>query len=589
MQPELLAPAGGPAALKAAVEAGADSVYMGSAWDARRRARNFTREELASALAYCRREKVRAYVALNTLIFEGELRAVAEYISFVYEHGADALIVQDLGVAAMAREIAPDLPLHASTQLSVHNSRTASLLKGLGFTRVILARELSLEQAKTIRGNAGVEVECFVHGALCYSYSGKCLWSFVQTGRSGNRGVCAQLCRFPWKLECGGKLVDAGYLTSAKDLNAIKGLPGIARAGIDCVKIEGRLKGAEYVRAVVGAYRRAIDSGEAVDLSSFTGRGYTEGYLFGEARGGKLTNPRGPSFAGEKVGEVVSVSGQGARVKLLAPLRPGDAIRTSRSGTVIELYRVYAGGREVREARGECTLMIKTLRRGDAVFKVERSSVEDGFLAAIKARKTRSAQPLSLPSGTLGLERMPLVFLEHAGEVWDAPAGSACVVPFEEAGDKALEAARRRGVRLVVDTPRIVFDEQLPAVGKRVDGLSERGVPLFMVSEPSLVSKHACIAGPYANVANSLAARAWKGFGNVRGIVSSIELPADAAEKLGFMAFAGGRIELAISENDVFREWGMARREDCFLVDPRGNRFPVRVKNGRTVILSPSR
>ena len=155
MKPELLAPVGSPASLRAAVEAGADSVYMGSIWNARVRARNFSQDELARAISYCHNNGVLAYITLNTLIFEKEMPLVADYIKFVYESGADALIVQDLGVAKMAQEIAPDLPLHSSTQLSVHNSKTAKLYKKFGFSRLILAREVSLEQAAAIRKNSG--------------------------------------------------------------------------------------------------------------------------------------------------------------------------------------------------------------------------------------------------------------------------------------------------------------------------------------------------------------------------------------------------------------------------------------------------
>ncbi len=591
---ELLAPVGSPASLKAAVDAGADSVYLGSAWNARMRARNFSVGELARAIAYCRSEGVKAYVALNTLVFENELKQVADYVGFVFERGADALIVQDLGVARIAREVAPGLPLHASTQMSVHNSKAALLLKKLGFQRIILARELSLEQVERIKKNAGVEAEVFCHGALCYSYSGRCLLSFFQAGRSGNRGVCAQLCRLPWKFYCSGKLVREGYLTSTKDLNALDKIPELARAGVDCIKIEGRLKDAAYVRRIVGVYRRAIDRGESADLSKLTSRGYTGGYLFGEARREKLTNPHAPSFAGVKIGEVVDVSKTGARAKLSGHLSVGESVRSSSSGKIIEVFRLYVREngkeKEVQSASGSCVLKIKTLRKGDVLFKVERAQVEDSFIDKVVPLHLRTAQPFTLPASKLDFERLPEIFFsENKGGVFEAPSGSACAIPFEDANEKVLQSAEKRGVKAVVETPRVVFDEELPAVEARMKELFERGVFAFMVSEPSLAASRQVVVSPYANVCNSLAAREWQSFAGVRGVVASPELSLQNALSLGFVPFTAKRVELMVSENNLFRELGLEERSDCMLVDPRGNGFPVKIKNGRTVVFSPKK
>ncbi|VVB73251.1 Peptidase family U32 [uncultured archaeon] len=586
---ELLAPAGNPTTLKAAVESGADAVYMGSnVWNARLRARNFTNEELAKAIAYCHKNSVKAYVTLNTMLSEPELPGVAEYIRFIYDKGADAVIVQDLAAARMARETGDDMEIHASTQLSVHNSKTARMLKNQGLKRIVLARELSIDQAKRIKENAGMPVEVFCHGALCYSYSGKCLWSYYQTGRSGNRGACAQLCRFPWKMLCDGKLVEKGYLTSTKDLNLLEKMPEIAISGIDCVKIEGRLKDARYVRETVAAYRAAIDWKEPKLIKPAL-RGYTTGYLFGEARREKLTNPKSQQYAGEKVGEVTKVYQDGAIVKLSGKLKVGELIRATSSGKHLEVYRMFnLSNKEIKESKTECMLKIKTLKRGDVIFKVEKAEVDEEFLKPIKAESARTGKLFAYSLEKLDFSKAPnLFFPNNRDDIGRVPSGSACVVDWIDANERTFGAIKRAGGKVVVDTPRVIFDGEMPAAEKKMEELSGN-VEAFMVSEPSLVSGHPTVVSHYANVSNTLAARAWMGFGNVTGIVSSIEVPQDKAKEIGFLPFTGKNVELVVSENNLFRELGLKDNSNCMLVDPRGNHFPVRLVNGRTVVMCPA-
>lgn len=584
MKPELLAPVGSPASLRAAVEAGADAVYMGAIWNARVRARNFSQQELASAINYCHKNDVRAYITLNTLIFEKEMPLVADYIRFLYENGADALIIQDLGVAKMAREIAPDLPLHASTQLSTHNSKTAKLLKGLGFSRLILAREMSLEQAAAIRENSGAEIEAFCHGALCYCYSGKCFFSLIQTGRSANRGACAQMCRFPWKLYVGGKFRKSGYLTSTKDLNTLAHIPEIAKAGICCVKIEGRLKDAVYVRGVVSAYRKAIDNNEVADLSAYTSRAYTGGYVLGAARKEKLTSPAAPSFSGILLGKVQRADRNGAQVKLTAPLKKGDSIRTSSSGKILEIFRIYRRGKEVPEATDECTLRIKTIKSGDTLYKVTRAQIEDDFLKDYSPQaKTKTASPYEFISKKLPFAPLPpLAYLYNEKQI--AGGKKAYVVPMENFSANLYS----RASNLVIDTPRVAFDEELPALEAKMREISEQKPLAFMASEPSLVSNYATIISPYGNITNTLSATAWQQFGNIRGIVPSLEISGaeDENARLGFASYSNYPLELMVSENDLFFELGILENEGkAELEDPNGNRFEITRRGKRTIIL----
>ena len=584
MKPELLAPVGSPASLRAAVEAGADSVYMGSIWNARVRARNFTQPELASAISYCHKNGVLAYITLNTLIFEKEMPLVADYIKFVYESGADALIVQDLGVAKMAQEIAPDLPLHSSTQLSVHNSKTAKLHKKFGFSRLILAREVSLEQAAAIRKNSGAEVETFCHGALCYSYSGKCFFSLVQTRRSANRGACAQICRFPWKVYLDGKYLKSGYLTSTKDLNTLARIPEIAKAGIACVKIEGRLKDAVYVKGIVSAYRRAIDGGDSADLSSLTSRSYTEGYLFNAPRKEPLTNPSAPSFSGILLGKVDRADSKGAHIKLSAPINVGDSIRSSSSGKIIEVFRVYRKGKEVQSSDDECNLLIKTIRPGDTLYKVPRAQIEDDFLSKIAPLAKKKAHAYAYVSKKLDFAQLPPLSYLSDGEQLQRDRKGAFVVRLEYVDSDLSDDAHR----LVIDTPRVAFDSELPALEKKMRVIAEQKPLAFMVSEPSLVSDYPSILSPYANVTNTLAARQWQQFGSILGAIPSLEIAQADAENaaLGFATYKNYPLELMISENDLFFELGVDADGGKYeLADPNGNRFEIARSGGRTIIL----
>ncbi len=285
---ELLSPAGGPEALHAAVSAGADSVYLGgAAFNARQSAVNFDNEALKNAVDYCHLRGVKVYVTVNTLTNDREMEKMAEYLRFLSEIGTDAVIVQDLGVARLTREIVPELPLNASTQMTVYDKEGALLLQELGFKRVVLARELSETEIAKIRDSVDIEIEVFVHGAICVCYSGQCLMSSFIGGRSGNRGACAQPCRLKYSID--GK---NGYLLSPKDMGLIKHLDRLKKIGVNSLKIEGRMKGAEYVGTVVSIYRKYLDSGKnvtsedygALERVFFRG-GLTDGYFTGKRSG----------------------------------------------------------------------------------------------------------------------------------------------------------------------------------------------------------------------------------------------------------------------------------------------------------------
>lgn len=255
---ELLAPAGTYEAFIAAVENGADAVYLGGKlFNARANASNFDLEELAKITTYAHLRNVKIYVTLNTLLNNNEIQEALDFSYDLYNIGIDAVIVQDLGLAKILHEYIPNLPLHASTQMTIYNLEGVKKLKELGFTRVVLARELSLEEIKYICDNTDMEIEVFVHGALCISYSGQCLMSSMIGDRSGNRGKCAQPCRLPYTLIKNKHPITSGYLLSPKDLSTINYFSKLPN--ITSLKIEGRMKSPEYVATVVSTYRKAID------------------------------------------------------------------------------------------------------------------------------------------------------------------------------------------------------------------------------------------------------------------------------------------------------------------------------------------
>lgn len=318
---ELLAPAGTPEQLLAALEAGADAVYMGGKlFSARKYAGNFSNEEMAQAVKDCHTLGVAVYVTLNTLISDGEWDDLEAYLKFLGTIDIDGLLVQDLGVAEAARRLIPHVPLHASTQMTVSNLDGVRLLQSLGFTRAVLSRELSLAEMKSITSQTDMEIEVFVHGALCVCYSGQCLMSSFIGGRSGNRGSCAQPCRMPYNLvdDAGRKISSphGHYILSLKDMTALDRVRDLARSGVLSLKVEGRMKSPDYVYEVISAYRTALDAfeaGEDIDeeglfrcMKEHFNRGYTHGF-YDNKIGETMITGFAPGNHGVPAGHVESV------------------------------------------------------------------------------------------------------------------------------------------------------------------------------------------------------------------------------------------------------------------------------------------
>jgi putative protease len=413
VRPELLAPAGSMEALRAAVENGADAVYLGArAFSARGYAANFSDKELEEAIDYAHLRGVKVYVTANTLLRDGEMEAALDLLCRLKEMGADAVLVQDIGLLSLGRQYVPDLPLHASTQMTLHNSEGALFAKELGIERVVLARESSLEEIKRIGKNSGLETEAFVHGALCISYSGQCLLSSIIGGRSGNRGYCAQPCRKEYRLKKDGKTVktEGTYLLSPKDLNSSPCIPALLETGIASLKIEGRMKRPEYVAGVVGTYSHLLDRclvdtkkcsasrEEAETLEQLFNRGFTEGYFFENPRG-KLMSRLIPYNRGVFAGTVKSYDRRLKRVsvELTAFLSAGDGIlfegTEKDEGWVIR--QMYRGNKPVKQAKAGDTVEIPfnvEVRPGSPVYRtldkelmdtLEKSYTSETFLRRV--------------------------------------------------------------------------------------------------------------------------------------------------------------------------------------------------------------
>ena len=399
-KPELLAPAGSLETFFAALDSGADAVYLGlKEFSARAKAKNFTLAEVERLLAYAHGQGRRVYVTLNTLVKERELPQLVETLAALEALAVDAVILQDLAVWRLARRHFPKLELHASTQLTIHNLAGVRQLEAMGFTRVVLARELSLEEIAVIRAGTTIGLEHFVHGAHCFSLSGQCSFSSWLGGMSGNRGRCAQPCRRRYRHGS-----DDGYHFSPNDLSAIELLPQLAAAGIGSLKIEGRMKGAEYVASVVRAYRLVLDAAPAArqgavtaakeQLKSSFGRLPTRGFLPGTAPA-DMVNPHLHGATGRMLGRLeVCVPGRMTFVTREA-LQRGDRLRvqpaSDRPGTGFTIRELALGQRPVTRAEAGARVTIVTppesaFRKGDMVFQVAAGETATASEAACRKR-----------------------------------------------------------------------------------------------------------------------------------------------------------------------------------------------------------
>lgn len=625
--PELLAPAGSMDAVRAAVQNGATAVYLGfGAFHARRGAKNFTADEMRQALAYCRQRGVKTNVTVNTLVSDRELPALLRDVRLLLEAGADALIVQDLGAARHIRARFPDAVLHASTQLTVHSLAGAQAAAQLGFSRVVLSRELPLEEVRLITARAGIETEVFVHGALCMCYSGQCGLSAVIGRRSGNRGMCAQPCRLPY----GGS---NRYPMSLKDLCLLPRLRALCEAGVSSLKIEGRMKRPEYVAIVTKIYAAVLREGRAPTREEmdtlarvFSRDGFTQGYLDGTV-GPAMFGMRAP--APEK--GLAPLYDAAARTFAPGQERPCAAVSfafSAREGAPVALHAddgahtvtVHAAAPERAQKRETTAADIEaSLRKtGGTPFAVRAVDVrlDGGLRIAAKAvndlrrqaltalEQARAAvPPVRELDAPVEMEDKPAGFLGYTvqvralAQITDALAQLPVQAFYVPARELAAHPARAqqliaRGCVLVPVLPRIVWDSEQADVLAQLDVCRGMGCTAALcgtIGQIAPVRARGLEAfGDFGlNAFNSAALDVLRGMGVARQTLSfELRLPQvrDLRKPLETELIVCGRLPLMLTENCMIAgKEGGCRRDGTgkcaagayYLTDRRGARFPV--------------
>lgn len=404
---ELLSPVGDWDCLKAAVQNGANSVYFGAdLFSARAFASNFNLKNLEKAIIYAKTRGVKTNLTLNTLIEDNEFDTAFKLAKKAYEYGIDAIIVQDLGLAKQLIKHFPDLPIHASTQMSIHNLQGAQQMQELGFKRVVLARELSMQEIEYICSNVKIEIECFIHGALCISYSGQCLFSSMVGGRSGNRGKCAQPCRLPYRLYENNKEIDQGYLISTRDLCGLEFIPDMIKSGVKCLKIEGRMKSPEYVATVTRIYRKYIDLAESSEpyiidetdrktlLQVFNRGLFSSGHLSGKSNKNLVFKEK-PNNMGLFLGKVEKYDKLRGRItiKLNETIEIGDTISLENESGSYHISELLIDNKNISETKIGQTVTIGRMKGkinlGDKIYKMSSKSLNKLAVESFKSEKRK--------------------------------------------------------------------------------------------------------------------------------------------------------------------------------------------------------
>jgi putative protease len=624
--PELLSPAGSPTALEAAIEAGADAVYFGGArHNARVNAENFNQNDISASVSLAHAHNVKTYFTLNTLVTDRELPELLDEARAAAAAGVDALIMADLGAAAMVHKALPDLPLHASTQASGHNTAAGREFAALGFSRMVCAREMSLDDIRSFVKNSPVEAEVFVHGALCVCHSGQCLFSSIVGGRSGNRGECAQPCRLPYKT--GAK---SGYPLSLKDLCLARHVPELISSGVASLKIEGRMKSPEYVLAVTRVWRKLLDERRAADdgemeylASIFSRGGFTDGYftknigrkMLGVRSEGDKENSRAlKPFTGitKKIPLDMSVSilpgvpmmltaSAGGRVVTVAGEVPETAVNAP-SGRDFILRSLQKLG-ETPFSAGKVTLV---LGEGLAIPVSKLNALRRDAVAALLAAGSRApdaaADNINNTFNTYGICKTgstgsssnntePILPQKKRKNIRTARFVSAFQIPDEAAGYfdiiylplgefVASGCGQANGIIL----PPVIFDSELPSVEKMLESAAALGVRHALIGNIG----HIAIAQKYSftphgdfrlNVTNSASAAICESLGFEDVILSpELTLPQirDIGGDTGVIIY--GRIPLMLLEKCAATDTSgcnACRAGKAAIIDRRGVSFPI--------------
>lgn len=470
---ELLAPAGSMDSLIAAVQNGADAVYFGGkSFNARQFAGNFSDDEIGRAIDYCHVRGVKAYVTVNILLKDPEIKELPGVIEKLYNAGADALIIQDLGAGEIIRKLFPDFELHASTQMTAHNLEGVNLLYHLGYKRVVLSRELSFKEIQYISQNTNAEIEVFSHGALCICYSGQCLMSSMIGGRSGNRGRCAQPCRMKYTLEIDGVHDRSGYLLSPKDLCTIEYIDKFAECNVRSLKVEGRMKSPQYVAQVISSYRRAIDyynehgtvkvpeDDKKNLISIFNRGGFTTAHLLARA-GSEMMSEERPKNWGIYAGRILKVypDRRKAEVLLDEDLSIGDGIEVwtkDKKNPGFTVRSIIKDGKPVEKAsRGmKVDIEYRGGRLGDKIYKTLDAKLDESLRASYSLPDAYKKIPLWCTARVRLGEPVEIIFRDHEGNT----ANIKGPVPEKAVKIALTEARLKEQLRKLGGTPFYIKD-----------------------------------------------------------------------------------------------------------------------------------
>ena len=606
--PELLAPAGSFECLLAAVAAGADAVYVGGKkFGARAYAKNFDLDELTLAVRYCHLHGVKLYVTVNTLVLDLEMAEVVEYAARLWEIGVDALIISDIGAVAEIKKHLPDLELHASTQMSLHNTAGADVAYDMGCVRAVLARELSLSDIRSVVENSRAEVEVFLHGALCVCHSGQCLFSSLVGGRSGNRGECAQPCRLPYN---NGK-----YALSLKDLSSASLVRELVESGVASLKIEGRMKSPSYVYTVTSIYRRLLDECRAADSSerealrrAFSRGGFTDGYLRGKPQSVEL-GVRSESDKEDSRAEEMSFSPVRKKVSAEVEMRLGEPSKMrlfSADGKSVSVLGGIPAAAENAPLDAE-SVKQRLSKMGNTYLSLESSdisiSLDEGInlspseINALRRAAAEAYQDCSRPEISFNYalpsaekSHKPFSSAVFLGTVGDIPTSG------ELSGFDAVLASLMReeypdfinGVYL----PPVIFDSEMSAVRDRLSSLDKTRIKYALVGNLG----HIALAREFGlsvicdfrlNTANRISHRVLLSMGAERTILSA-EATLPQARDIGGGVVVYGRMPLMITERCFMKDnGGCASCSRVSLTDRKGEKFPmIREFDHRTLILN---
>ncbi len=615
MKPELLAPAGNMAALRAAVQSGADAVYIGGEkFGARAGAENFSAAEMKKGVDYCHLYGVDVHTAVNTLIKEREIPELVRYTLELNKIGVDALIIHDIGAAKIIKSILPDMKLHASTQMTVTSIEGVRYLEKLGFDRVVLARELSEREIEYICKSSKAEIEVFVHGAICMCYSGQCLMSSILGGRSGNRGRCAQPCRLPYCLTENGKAVSEGYLLSPKDMALVNELNTLSRLGVSSLKIEGRLKSPGYVSAVTGVYRRCLDRGAGADKSdmreltdAFSREGFTDGYFKDRLGADMMSTSASGGSGGKFTDEAKRRTLDGANVRkisvgIMATLKrsaPLEAAMYDSKGN----YACVSGTLKPEPAKNRATdgeILARQLSKlGATPFVCGNISVvaDEGItvpVSEINAVRRAAAEKLA----ELRRSRIPGKEADYAPERYDKKEKGEIILTAEASDYDQLKAAVGHGIKIIyvpdkvlgtlnsdIGTLKSIKEKNIEIVLKLPEILSDGEVTAdsALISSPAAIEKYGDIKmyGDFRlNVFNSHTACHYSSLAsvtlspelNLREIAELCENTGARTEVIGY-----GRLPLMLMKNCPVRAAGKCRNGGSVytLRDRKHQEFPI--------------